>query len=178
MNLDPWHDCEMIDPRPRDFPPGGTTLPEAVVDFLGFVQTTTVNKLAGLSEEQARATPIPSSPLMSPLGLVKHMTAVLRQHIQIHIGGRDLPPLWCSDDRDHEFRLEPDDTIVAVVASFDEECRRSQTTLAASNMDAAIVTYGKPNRVGRLLIDVLQESARHLGHLDIMRELIDGSKGE
>ena len=38
--------------------------------------------------------------------------------------------------------------------------------------------YRGPIRVERLLVDVLQESARHLGHLDIVRELIDGARGE
>jgi len=38
--------------------------------------------------------------------------------------------------------------------------------------------YRGPIRVERLLLDVLQESARHLGHLDVVRELIDGARGE
>lgn len=149
-----------------------------MVDFLDFVQTTTVNKLAGLTEEEARATPLSTSPAMSPLGVVKHVTAVMRQHIQVHIGGQDLPLLWRTDDHDFEFRLHDEDTIESVVASFDHECRLSKTTLATVAMDDEVVTYGETNRVGRVLVDVLQESARHLGHLDILRELIDGSTGE
>jgi len=40
-----------------------------------------------------------------------------------------------------------------------------------------VMTYGRANSVGRVLVDVLQELARHLGHLDITRERIDGSTG-
>ena len=74
-------------PRDRRFPPTDIDVGASLMAFLDFVQTTAVNKLAGLSESQAAATPIPSSPVMSPLGVLKHMTAVLRQHVQIHIGG-------------------------------------------------------------------------------------------
>lgn len=165
-------------PRPRDFPARGLDLRDSVIAFLEFVHTTAVNKLAGLTEVQARSTPLPTSPAMSPLGLVKHLTAVLRQHIQIHIGGHDLPSLWRSDDLDFEFRLGPEDTIAAVVAAFDAELARSLSTLDGLDLEREIVAHGRPNRAGRLLVDVLQECARHLGHLDIVRELIDGATGE
>jgi hypothetical protein len=39
------------------------------------------------------------------------------------------------------------------------------------------MTYGRANTVGRVLVELLQELARHLGHLDITRERIDGSTG-
>jgi hypothetical protein len=44
--------------------------------------------------------------------------------------------------------------------------------------DSFVEVYGRQVRVARLVVDVLQESARHLGHLDIVRELIDGTTGE
>lgn len=165
-------------PRTRSWPDREASLRESVVAFLDFVHTTSVNKLAGLTETQARATPLSTSPTMSPLGLIKHLTAVQRQHIQIHIGGQALPSLWRADDRDYEFRVGPEESIRSVIAAFDEEWERSQATLSRLDMEAPIVAYDQPNRVGRLLVDVLQESARHLGHLDIVRELIDGSTGE
>jgi len=174
----PQKDGSVTVPRPRAFPEGSLPVAEALVGFLQFVQTTAVNKVAGLTEQEARIAPVPTSPALSPLGLIKHLTAVLRQHIQIHIAGSDLPPLWRTDDHDFEFRIGPNDTVASVIAAFDEECARSRQTLATVDLEADILTYGSPNRVGRLVVDVLQESARHLGHLDIVRELIDGSKGE
>lgn len=165
-------------PRPRDWPDRNLSLPESVLAFVDFVRITSINKLAGLTEEQARATPLTSSPAMSLLGLVKHLTAVQRQHIQIHIGGRDLPSLWRADDLEFEFRIGTAETIESVLAEFDGEWERSRVTLSAVDLEEPITVYGEPNRVGRLLVDVLQESARHLGHLDIVRELIDGETGE
>jgi hypothetical protein len=50
--------------------------------------------------------------------------------------------------------------------------------LASLDLDSMIVADGEPVRAIRLVVDVLQESARHLGHIDILRELIDGVRGE
>jgi hypothetical protein len=121
---------------------------------------------------------VATSPVVSPLGLIKHLTAVQRQHIQRHVGGSDLPPLWSHDDTTAEFRVAPDETIASVLAAFDAEWAASQATLAAADWSAMVEVYGKPVRVGRLVVDVLQETARHVGHLDIVRELIDGATGE
>jgi hypothetical protein len=115
---------------------------------------------------------------MNPLGLIKHLTAVQRQHIQRTIGGRDLPSLWRSDDHDFEFRVGADETIASVIAAYDAEWELTQETLRTSDWTALVAGGNGPVRAERLLTDVLQESARHLGHLDILRELIDGTKGE
>lgn len=167
-----------MEERERVWPARGLTLDQSVLAFIDFVNATAVNKVAGLSEDQARATPVASSPVLSPLGLIKHLTAVQRQHIQIHIGGSDLPVLWNPDDHDEEFRLGPEETIASVIEAFDAECELSRVTLARVELESGIVAYGEANRAGRLLVDVLQECARHLGHLDIVRELIDGERGE
>lgn len=174
---EPLHDLRMV-LRERPWPPEDSTLRESVIGYFGFVHTTAVNKLDGLDEEQARATPLPTSPVMSPLGLIKHLTAVQRQHIQRTAGGQDLPSLWRSDDHDFEFRVGPDETIASVVAAYDAEWERSQRTLRAVEWSEFVEGYHGPVRIERLLMDVLQESARHLGHLDIVRELIDGARGE
>jgi uncharacterized damage-inducible protein DinB len=167
-----------MDPRPRDWPARSLTLGQSVTGFLDFVNTTALNKIAGLTEAEARQTPISTSPALSPLGLLKHLTAVQRQHIQIHIGGADLPALWDPEDHDAEFRLQVGDTIASVVAAFDAECDLSRQTLTGLDLETRVVAYGEANRAGRLLVDVLQECARHLGHLDVVRELIDGDRGE
>src|SRR5689334_8739003 len=164
--------------RDRPWPDDDLTLQQSVVGYFQFVHTTVVNKLDGLTEEQARATPLPASPVMNPLGLVKHLTAVQRQHIQRTIGGHDLPSLWRSDDHDYEFRIGSDETVAGVIAAYDAEWELSQQTLAAADWSAFVTGYHGPIRIGRFVADVLQESARHLGHLDILRELIDGGKGE
>lgn len=164
--------------RERDWPGQDLEVPQAIMAFFQFLHTTCVNKVAGLSEEQARTAPLANSSVVSPLGLVKHLTAVQRQHFQRHIGGSSLPLLWSADDTTLDFRIGPEETIESVVAAFDAEWARSQETLAAADWNAMATVYDSPVRVGRLVVDVLQETARHVGHLDIVRELIDGVVGE
>ena len=169
-------------PRAREFPPPDLDAIAAIVAFLEFVHTTSINKVAGLSEAQARATPLATSPAMSVLGLIKHLTAVQRQHIQIHIGAIDVASLWRADAVEFEFHIGDDESIASVVAAFDAEWAASKDTLARLDLrthpEAIATAYGEPVRAVRLLVDVLQESARHLGHIDIVRELIDGATGE
>jgi hypothetical protein len=164
--------------RERAWPGPDAEVPEAIMAFFEFLHTTCVNKVAGLSEEQARTAPVSTSSAVSPLGLIKHLTAVQRQHFQRHVGGSSLPLLWSHEDTTMDFRVGPDETIESVVAAFDAEWGRSRSTLAAADWDAAVIAYERPVRVGRLVVDVLQETARHVGHLDVVRELIDGSTGE
>jgi hypothetical protein len=167
-----------VEPRDRPFPDGGLTTSDALPAFLDFLLLTAVNKVAGLDDERARRAVVPTSPTMTLLGVLAHLTAVLRQHIQIHIGGADLPSLFREGDPSFEFRLGVDDTVDRVVAAFDEEWERSGRTLAGVDLDSFITVYGEPSRAGRLLVDVVQETARHVGHMDLLRELIDGSVGE
>ena len=168
----------MIDVRPRPWPDDDLDLISAVIDYFRFLHDTAVNKVAGLSEDQARVAPIPSSPVVSPLGLIQHLTAVYRQHLQIHLAGSDLPTLWPTRDTAADFRVADGDAIADVIAAFDAEFARAMTAVRAADPDAMVAAYGRPVRVGRLLADVQQEVARHVGHLDIVRELIDGATGE
>lgn len=64
------------------------------------------------------------------------------------------------------------------MAAYDAEWERSRETLSKVDWTGFVEGYRGPIRVERLLLDVLQESARHLGHLDVVRELIDGARGE
>jgi hypothetical protein len=167
-----------LEARDRSWPDDDAGVFDLIVQFLGFLSTTAVNKLAGLTEEQARVTPLPTSPHMSLLGVLKHLTAVQREHIQRRIGGSDLPSLWRSDDHDFEFRVGADETIATVVAAFDDEWARSQATLATVDPAAPVLVQWRSENVGRVVVDVVQETARHVGHIDMLRELLDGTRGE
>jgi hypothetical protein len=117
-------------------------------EFLDFLRITAVNKVAGLDRERAAATPLATSPLLSVLGIVRHLTSVERWWISLVGGGADLPDFWDDPDLDIDFRLSEADTPESVVAGY------------------------------RILAHVTQETARHVGHLDILRELADGERGE
>jgi hypothetical protein len=169
---------DALETRPRNWPDDDAPVFDVVVAFLGSIHTTAVNKLVGLTEAQARETPLPTSPAMSVLGLVKHLTAVQREHIQRRIGRANLPSLWRSEDTTFEFWIGPDETIASVVEAFDDEWERTKMTLTRVDPDSFLMEQGPAKRVGRVVVDVVQESARHLGHIDILREMLDGATGE
>ncbi|MEQ0563957.1 DinB family protein [Amycolatopsis sp. NEAU-NG30] len=160
----------------RSWPPrlAGDEL-RLLLDFLQFLRATVVNKLAGLTREQAAATPLPSSPRTSALGVVKHLTAVERWWLSIEAGGADLPSLWAGTP-DPSWDLTPDDTPASVVAAYKAEWERAEKALRGLGPDDR--TRRRSGFTVRWVVaHVVQETARHAGHLDVLRELADGEVG-
>ncbi|WP_199746667.1 DinB family protein [Amycolatopsis sp. WAC 01416] len=165
------------DPVERAWP-AGIAEDEAGIqwDFLRFLRATAVNKVAGLTREQAAATPLPASPRMSALGLLKHLTAVERWWLSIEAGGAELPSLW-EGSPDPSWDLTEDDDPRSVVEAYCAEWALSESSLAGASPDDRARRSGKFT-VRWVLAHVVQETARHAGHLDILRELADGTTGE
>jgi uncharacterized damage-inducible protein DinB len=163
---------------PRQWPAGDATDELRLQwDFLTFLRVTAVNKLAGLDRAAAAATPFPSSPLFSMLGVIRHLTSVERWWISIVGGGADRPNRWESPDRDIDFRLSEQDTPESAVAEYRAEWEFSQRALAGRAADDA--SSREADRTVRwILSHVIQETARHVGHLDVLREFADGRTGE
>jgi uncharacterized damage-inducible protein DinB len=135
-----------------------------------------VNKVAGLTPAAAAATPLPSSPRMSALGVLKHLTAVERWWLAIEAGGADLPSLWAGKP-DPSWDLTEDDTPASVVAAYKAEWARVEKALHGLGPDDRTRRRSEFT-VRWVLAHVVQETARHVGHLDILRELADGEVGE
>ena len=147
-----------------------------LTEFLTFLRITAVNKLAGRDRAAAAATPFPASPVFSALGVIRHLTSVERYWLSIVGGGLDVPNRWDSPDRDIDFRLSEQDTPESVVAEYREQWELSRQALAGkaagdrSSKDA-------DKTVRWLLTHVVQETARHVGHLDVLREFAAGTTG-
>lgn len=146
------------------------------LDFLQFLRATAVNKLAGLPAPLASATPFPTSPRLSALGVVKHLTAVERWWLSIEAGGADLPSLWAGSP-DPSWDLTPADTPASVVAAYRAEWARAEKSLRGLGPDDRTRRRGEFT-VRWVVAHVVQETARHVGHLDLLRELADGKVGE
>jgi uncharacterized damage-inducible protein DinB len=138
-------------------------------NFLDFYRETMVMKIEGLTEEQARWAPTEHA--NSLLNLIVHLTGVERGWFQFTIGGREI-----DRDRDAEFE-KLDVTVEEAVANYRAECRRSNVVLdgVGSLDDPAKAETGYSVRW--ILVHMIEETARHAGHADITRELIDGSVG-
>jgi hypothetical protein len=158
--------------------PGGLAFDELrlQLDFLQFLRATAVNKVAGLPAEQAAATPLPTSPRMSALGVVKHLTAVERWWLCIEAGGVDLPSLWAGTP-DPSWDLTPEDTPASVVAAYRAQWARAEKALHGLGPDDRSRRRSEFT-VRWVVAHVVQETARHVGHLDLLRELADGEVGE
>ncbi|MEU5696997.1 DinB family protein [Actinosynnema sp. NPDC020468] len=149
------------------------------LEFLDFLRLTAVAKVEGLSDRQAAATPLATSPVVSALGVLRHLTAVERWWLSIEVGGSELPSLW-GEDADASWRLDPDDGVGSVVAEYRAEWERSRIALEGlAPGDRVRRDFDGNGRTVRwVLAHLAQETARHVGHLDLLREWADGAKGE
>lgn len=137
-----------------------------------------VGKISGLTDEQARSRPIASS-TMTILGLVKHLTATERWWFSIDFAALDVPPPWPDGDEKFDgFELDDADTVTSVVAAYEAECAASRQVVADRPLDeAARAPVFQPFNLRFTLVHMIEETARHNGHLDLMREAIDGARG-
>lgn len=132
-------------------------------------------KVEGLTLEQATKRLLPSD--TSLLGIVKHMAGVERFWFQVILGERDVDMPYSKDDPDADFHIEADETIESLVALFDDECRISREILATKELTDMMPLRDGEVMVRDVVIHMIEETARHAGHMDILRELIDGSTG-
>jgi uncharacterized damage-inducible protein DinB len=156
-------------------PPAGPER-ELLTAFLDFHRDTLLWKLSGLSEEEARRVTTPSG--LTLLGLVKHLAYVERVWFQVRFAGLDLEVPWTAEDPDPAFRIEPGETIESVVAFYRAEVERSREITAAASLDDIARSPDRPHSLRRILLHMIEETARHNGHADILRELTDGTTGE
>nr|WP_239062412.1 DinB family protein [Streptomyces sp. SID13031] len=146
--------------------------------MLDFLRDTVVNKVAGLTDEQAFGHPVTASTL-TPAGLVKHLTGVERFWFAIDFAAQDVEWPWTDDDPHGNFALAAGDTLPALVAVYQAECARSRSiTAAAASLDDPAQGEGMTFNLRYALTHLIEETARHAGHLDLLRESIDGSTGE
>lgn len=142
-------------------------------------RATLLMKLDGLTEGQARQPVLPSG--LSLLALVKHLTAVEHGWFVVDFAQSGEPYLFVDPDgSETDWVLTPDDTLESVVQGYQRACARSrQVTDQAASLDQR----APHPRAGEMdlrfvLLHMLEETARHNGHADAARELLDGVTGD
>jgi hypothetical protein len=133
--------------------------------------------LQGLSDEQATSRPTASA--LSLAGLIKHAALTERNWIVGIMCQRELPPLdWSTN-----FTLVDGETLVDMLALYDEVGRETESIIAKTDLDQVVpVPKGVPWfpqdvdawSVRWVLLHLIEETARHAGHADMLREAIDG----
>ena len=148
--------------------------------YLEFFRDRLTAKVRELPDVELGRSRLPSG--WTPLELVKHLTYVERRWLEWGFEGRAVPDPW-GDSRDDRWYIGPDETRDSLLAGLAAQAERSQAVI--DHHDLAEVGQpgerwdGKPPAtLERVLFHLTQEYARHIGHLDIVCELADGSTGE
>ena len=149
------------------------TMLESMLDFY---RATVVNKVVGLTDNQAFTAAVSPSTL-TPATVVKHLTGTERFWFSIDFADLDVSWPWTDDDLHGNFRIEPGDTLARIVADYVEECARSRRAVVDSHLDDAARGEGMEFTLRYAIIHMIQETARHCGHLDLLRETTDGAVG-
>jgi uncharacterized protein DUF664 len=154
---------------------------ELLLGFLDYCRAALLAKLDGLSEDDLRASRLPSG--WSPLELFNHLIHMERRWLEWGFAGRQVAGPWADHDPETDRWVVPPDASLASLTAELQETARSTAEVTA---DAALTDLARlggrfdhdPPALSWILLHVLQEYARHLGHLDVVRELIDGTVGE
>jgi hypothetical protein len=138
-----------------------------------------IGKLQGLSDDDARKTPTVSA--LSLLSVTKHSAIWERRWFQVIVAGRHFAGEWPevqSEEMDETFRLAPEDTTQAVVDYYREQIAASNEIIGSLDLDTPCAWPEMAHRNLRwVALHMIEETARHAGHADIIRETIDGSRG-
>lgn len=152
---------------------------EMLESHLDGMRATVVRKVSGVPWDDATRRLGPSA--TSIAGVLKHLIEVERWWFRYHLAGEDGVGFWATDaDPDADFALTDEDSLDDLVAVYEAECATSRAIAAERALDDQCARAGRSGHRPSLrwiYVHLIEEVARHNGHLDIYRELIDGSTG-
>ncbi|MYW29146.1 DinB family protein [Streptomyces sp. SID2119] len=131
-------------------------------------------KLAGLDDEQVRRPMTPTGTNL--LGMVKHLAAVEYGWF-CSTFGRETEPLWF-DPATEDMAAGPDETSADILAFYARARAAADAAIRETDLETTGTAWdGRVVSMRWVLIHMLEDTVRHAGHMDIVRELIDGSVG-
>jgi uncharacterized protein DUF664 len=147
---------------------------EVLETFLDLYRAIVTRKIAGLAGDRLRDRHVASGTTLG--GLVKHLAGVEREWFQHVLAGRPADELALPDAGG--WALTRADTSESLLAGYEQACADSRSVAAGLGLDD---TAAHP-RLGRVslrwvLVHMIEETARHAGHADILREQTDGATG-
>lgn len=168
-------------------PPIAGTEREALLGELERVRSYIAWKCGGLSSEDLRRRLSPSAITLG--GLLKHLALVEDAHFARLLFDREPGPPWDVVDQDAdpdwEWRTAAEHSAEELMEMWQEAVQRSRAivdeALAAGDLDQLgryVSDNGESPNLRRILLDLIEEYARHVGHADLIRESIDGLVGE
>jgi uncharacterized damage-inducible protein DinB len=153
---------------------------ELFLRYLDFFRETVLAKVSTLAEEDVRGSLLPSG--WTPLELLKHLRYVEVRWIEWGFEGRDVGDPW-GDRRGDRWYVAPAETRETLAAALRAQGAHTRTVVRAHDLAATGAPGPRwdgadPATLQRVLFHLLQEYARHCGHLDIVTELAGGPVGE
>lgn len=150
---------------------------EVLAGILHNLRAVVAWKLWGLDDETAKRSIVASATTL--LGLVHHLAWVEAWWFQEVFAGDEVDyPFDWSIDPDAEFRMTDEHTIDGVLDVYERNVVRSNEIIAAApSLDAIASADGADYSLRWILTHMIDETARHAGHMDIIREQLDGTTG-
>jgi uncharacterized damage-inducible protein DinB len=146
--------------------------------FLDFQRATVVLKVGGLPDQLARRRLVASRSTVA--GIVQHLAAAERYWFRGRLLGDGWNyPGWDADE-DADFEVAATTTLAEVVRDYELACAEARAVAADLPLDALAAVRGEGGDYVSLrwiLLHMVEETARHNGHLDVLRELLDGATG-
>jgi uncharacterized damage-inducible protein DinB len=153
---------------------------EVFVRYLDYFRSRLVSRLRVLPEAELRSSRLPSG--WTPLELLKHLRYMERRWLEWGFEGRAIADPW-ADRRDDRWFVADDESLDSLLAGLAEQAERSRTIIEAHDLGevgqpSERWAGAEPATLERVLFHMLQEYARHVGHIDIVCELATGTAGE
>ena len=152
-----------------------------LLTMLQYTRDTAAEKCRGLDAAGASTAPLPGSPLMSIGGVVNHLRWVEHSWVENRfVDGPDLGP-WTDESPDQEFLDGATLPLAEVLQGYVEQARRTDAIIARLDLEdrsATPISTGERPTLRWVLLHLVEENARHNGHLDLLRELHDGTTGD
>ena len=152
---------------------------DALENFLDAQREAVIRKIDGLDDATARKAPTASA--LSLLGIVKHCGLWERRWLQVVVAGRRFPGEWPDIEYTgmaEDFVVDESDTVQQWVAYYREQIDQSRAVAATMDLDTPVArTDLVQGNLRYVLFHLIEETARHAGHADIIRETLDGSRG-
>lgn len=149
--------------------------------FLDYYREAVKAKLHGLSDEDANRKLVASDTTLA--SLIKHLARVEMSWFQHRLAQtplEELPYLQrVFEDPAIDFRVDPGESTDVLIARYDEQCALSREIAATKQLDD-VVPHPALGEVSMrwIMVHMIEETARHAGHADILREQIDGATGD
>jgi uncharacterized damage-inducible protein DinB len=147
-----------------------------LVSILNKQREVMVWKLEGLTDEELRRSMTPSGTNL--LGMVKHLAAVEYGWFCTTFGRATEPLPFDAEDEDADLLVNDDESTEDILGFYRRACDASDLAMSEVGLDGeGTAWFGDTVSMRWVILHMIEETARHAGHADILRELIDGSTG-